>query len=366
MIIGKKGQEVESQVHWIFILIAGALIITLFTAIVLKQKDSSRISLEGKIGAQLNAVLIAAQQASGSVQSVPLSDVTLHFSCDDFSIGDTSRRLGRRIVYAPSTITGTDLLIWSLDVNMPYRTGNVLYVTSSQMRYYLLSTSSTPSEFWQVLNGSSTNPRAEAGLPREIKRNKDVLTSSSTFPDKNDKHVRFIIVDGNTEDTSSLPVASQLASRFISAVVINPTEHEVGVFIRGPGSQWTKKGPTITYPDITILYGLIYTVDVDSAAQDKSLDRFECITKKVIEKSAIVSKLYYYKFNTELAVELNQSDCVDYYKDSPEMKTLAGIGTPAEWTNADSKSLSTSFASALAGLQRKNDELQLRSCPLLY
>jgi hypothetical protein len=65
--MNRKGQEVESQVHWIFILIAGALIIGFFATIVVKQKAASEIALQGKVSQQLDAIFAGAQQCQGLV-----------------------------------------------------------------------------------------------------------------------------------------------------------------------------------------------------------------------------------------------------------------------------------------------------------
>lgn len=364
MKLNKKGQEVESQVHWIFVLIAGALIIALFTTIVLKQKDSSEIKLQGKISQQLNAIFSGAQQSPGTTLVTPTPQITLEFTCNDLLVGPSAQRLGQNIIYANSKIEGREIITWTLPFSAPFKISNILYVTGPDVRYYLIDAGDA-NGLWNYLNGSSNDPRAPPSLPEELTRNFEVITPAdiSNLRNRNNQHVRFIFA-GPTSPASV--TYSNFDNSDISAIQIDGGEV---IWFSKSTSDTVQESGRSAYYDFPMLYGAIFTFDSDSRLSfDGAPERYDCISNKLIDKLNLVGQIYYYKFNDLIAAEISDSQCVDNYIENSALQTLAGLNNSvvANWPGLNPVTITSAIDGAVNELQETNNRLQRLSCPLIY
>src|SRR3989338_3153089 len=78
----RKGQ-VESQFAWIFILIAGAVILFFFFSVVGKQRETAKQRLAVSLSADFEAILSSAAVAKGASQLLPIFSQAIDFSCTD-------------------------------------------------------------------------------------------------------------------------------------------------------------------------------------------------------------------------------------------------------------------------------------------
>ena len=177
-----KKAQVEAQFNWIFILIAGGLILAFFSYVVIKQKAASEIKLAGKITKQLNTVLTGAKVSSGATELIPISKADIRFSCNDYYIGAASQRLGNRVVFAPEFINSDKIITWALDWNLPFKVNTFLYLTSPLTRYIVIGDSST---ILTKINNS---------LPDTLNKDYFVDASDPNIVDEDDEYVRFIYV----------------------------------------------------------------------------------------------------------------------------------------------------------------------------
>jgi hypothetical protein len=361
--MNRKGQEVESQVHWIFILIAGALIIGFFATIVVKQKAASEIALQGKVSQQLDAIFAGAQQSPGTLLRTPTPDIAVEFTCNDMLIGPAAQRLGQNIVYAASRIEGNELITWTLPFSAPFPIANILYVTGPDIRYYLIDNGDT--KLWHTLNGSLDDPRAPPSLPEELTRNFDRLTPEdiSSLRDRNNAHVRFIFV-GDTTDPTSVDFSNFKDADFS---VVQIAGSQATWYHKSSATGVSRIGSEGFY-SFPMLYGAIFTLDVNNKVNDQSQERYNCVSNKLIDKLNLVAAIYYYKFNNILAEELAQSECAQYYKENKALKQLAGMdGSPiTNWPGSNSLAIVSAIQAAKNQLESTNENLQRISCPLLY
>ena len=133
----KKG-VIEVQFNWIFILVAGALILTLFVGLVQKQGTISNQKRDVDIRGKLNTILVSAKQSVGTqfVISIPKTEIT--FGCNGYSVGGTNPfQLGES--FSPSMIKSSDntLVLQSLDWSVPYRISNFQYILTPDVRYVI-------------------------------------------------------------------------------------------------------------------------------------------------------------------------------------------------------------------------------------
>ena len=130
----KKG-VIEIQFNWIFVLIAGFVIISLFTAIIVKQKDIYIKSTNVMVINHLDAILSGYETSAGTVDIVRLSKTTIEFTPNSYSIGDVSKQFNALNVFTPSVLEGTSIITMTLEWSIPYRVTNFVYLTNNKIRY---------------------------------------------------------------------------------------------------------------------------------------------------------------------------------------------------------------------------------------
>ena len=129
---GKKG--VESQFNWVFVLVAGGIILLLFGAVIIKQKQLSDISISRDALNKIQAVLSSARTTTQS-QQVSIN-APIRSDCNSLQIGATSSTLND-FVFAPSVLKGTKLTVFTKEWNVPFRVSNFIYLTTEQTTYYI-------------------------------------------------------------------------------------------------------------------------------------------------------------------------------------------------------------------------------------
>src|SRR3989344_8866855 len=133
----KKGQ-IEVTFNWVYVLIAGAVIILFFVGIAVKQKASSEKTLSGDLVRIMESIFASAgasEKTKNIIDVSGLADYTFQFSCNDgvseFSLKDTeSQRRQNAIdpIFSPAEIKTTQLILWSLPYKLPFKVTDFLFI----------------------------------------------------------------------------------------------------------------------------------------------------------------------------------------------------------------------------------------------
>ncbi|MBI2662262.1 hypothetical protein HYX11_02275 [Candidatus Woesearchaeota archaeon] len=141
----KKGQ-IEVTFNWVYILIAGAVILLFFFGLVFKQKAVSEQNLGNDLVRIMDSIFTGAgvsEKTKNFIDLSGLADYTLYFDCVDgvgeYGLKGTSARVENEVdpLFAPREIKGTQLIVWSLPYKLPYKVIDFLFVTSSNTKYFL-------------------------------------------------------------------------------------------------------------------------------------------------------------------------------------------------------------------------------------
>lgn len=139
----KKAFEVEF--HWIFILIAGAVILGFFFMIAQKQKNLSTERLATTISGELESAFVAALQSKGTAQIMNTPTEGMSFSCGEtnvcacsYSFLDKEYALGDLLLFPSKEITEPQAIIWTLDWKTPFRATNFLYLANPTTKYVIV------------------------------------------------------------------------------------------------------------------------------------------------------------------------------------------------------------------------------------
>ncbi|MBW3017017.1 hypothetical protein KY316_01485, partial [Candidatus Woesearchaeota archaeon] len=134
----RKRGVLEIQLHWIFVLIAGAVILSLFIGFVARQRAAAETSLVFDVSNELDLLISGAKTATGLIP-VDIYDMQIDFSCQEYRIKDQRQSLLGRPVFASETVKDGDLLLWSVPWKIPFKIDNILYATSPKVRFVFIN-----------------------------------------------------------------------------------------------------------------------------------------------------------------------------------------------------------------------------------
>ena len=144
-ISGKQGQ-MEITFNWVYILIAGAVILLFFVSLVARQKTVSEERLSGEVVEILSSILAGAsvsEKTKNFIDASGLADYTLYFQCLDgvseFGIKDRPARTQNPIdpIFAPHEMRSSRIVAWSLPYTMPFKVMDFLFIIPSNVKYYI-------------------------------------------------------------------------------------------------------------------------------------------------------------------------------------------------------------------------------------
>ena len=153
----KKGQ-IEVSFNWIFILIAGAVILLFFVSLVNTQREKSDRSIALTIKTELKSILTGAALSESRELDIDLPKIHLKFICEyyecdnfdtsdnpscysQYEIGQTgiNQQTPSQILFAPSEISGKKILTWAIPWNVPFYVTNLLYITGTNVKYLFVN-----------------------------------------------------------------------------------------------------------------------------------------------------------------------------------------------------------------------------------
>lgn len=307
MVFQKRGQ-IEITFNWIYIVIAGAVILLFFFGLVVKQKQVSEERLSGEVVQIMSSILAGAgvsEKTKNFIDASGLADYTLYFSCDagvsEFGIKDRPARTQNKVdpLFAPHEIKSSRIVAWSLPYNFPFKVMDFLLVIPSNVKYYLVGNDAIfINEFL-----SSTE-----GIEREF-----LLNLQEIEPEEN-QQVRIIDTDGSSVPGTGIP--GQLQSfhdKEVSAVAFRGDQAD---FYQKKGTAWEKlnKGPvriiSLGGERDAAKYAAIFSADdkLYWCNMEKAFKRLEYLTE--VYGGKLESLITYYQ-------GIPSSVCLAYLKDNP-------------------------------------------------
>ena len=162
--INPKGKSAQVQVtfSWVYILIAGAVILLFFIGIVAKQRSISEENLATDVVRVMESIFVGAgvsEKTKNFVDVSGLADYTLFFDCDEgttnFGIKDKGKPSQNSIdpIFAPLEIKDTQLVLWSLPYKMPFKVIDFTFVTALKTKYFFLGNNDFIDEFINSTQG---------------------------------------------------------------------------------------------------------------------------------------------------------------------------------------------------------------------
>jgi len=327
----KKG-VISVQFNWVFILIAGVLILLFFGSFVLNLKENSDTTIADIIITNMQTIMTGAEVSSRTINPIKIPDKEIKFSCDSISVGDIRKDITKnKIVFSPESIKGRILLAWALDWNMPYHVSNFLYLTTPSYKYIFINSGDAQ----ELYNSLSTGITKDIVEPDSISNIKDT-----------GNYFKLIFFD--EEDPNVPPNLDSVSNNKVSAINVISGTNEIE-FYEKKGAQFKLVGKA-NYLGNPMILGAMFS---------GTLEDYKCNAEKAFNKLGIVSMVY--EKRTDYLKDLHAgSSCISYY-DSGLFSEII-IDSKRE-INTDSVQ---SIKSTIDNLKMKNENLQSYSCPTMY
>jgi hypothetical protein len=324
----KKG-VIEVQFNWIFILIAGVLILLFFGSLVLNLKKQSETTIAVDIITNMQTVMSGAEVSANTVNPIEIPNEEIRISCDSISVGNIREGITKnKIVFSPESIKSSSILTWSLSWNFPYHISNFLYITAPRYKYILID-SEKGKEIYSMLPN---------GLNKELVDKEDISGLRNTG-----NKLNFVFFNNPKPDEVVLSdEIGDIRNSDVSAINIDSLNNEIE-FYRKSGKRFDSVNKKVPYLGNEMIIGAIFSGDAEN---------YRCNAEKAFYKMSVV-KMVYEKRTEKLREIYSGAGCVSYYSTTPfevqySIENIQGIKMSAE------------------KLQMSNDYLQSLSCPTIY
>jgi len=320
----KKG-VISVQFNWVFILIAGVLILLFFGSLVLKMRSASDVSIAETIMTNMQTIITGAEVSVRTINPIEIPNTEIKFSCNSMSVGTLSTTITKnKIVFSPTVIKGRKLFAWALDWNSPYHVTNFLYLTTPNIKYVFVNPTGDYATGLYDL------------LPDEI--NKMIVDDISGITNTGN-YYRLIFFNDPPEVPSAL---IRVPNNDVSAINVDINFNKI-TFYKKNGNIFDSVGVS-TYLGEPMLLGALFSQDIDD---------YNCNLKKAFNKLNIVTQIY--KKRTEVLAE---SGCSSYYDQGP----FSSIIIYSEEDNININEINRNIET----IKKYNKILQSESCPTLY
>jgi len=319
----KKG-VISIQFNWVFILIAGVLILLFFGSLVLKGREASDTSVAGTILTNMQTILTGAEVSVRTINQIKIPDKEIKFSCDKIFVGNIDDDITKnKIIFAPEVIKGRTLLTWALDWNAPYHVTNFLYLTTPDIKYIFIGNLNDEAE--ELFNL----------LPDEINKKREDMSNIM------DTGNNFKLVFFDVPSPDVPPNLKSIPDKRVTAINVNSDSNEIEFYSKR-GNEFKSTG-TADYLGNPLVLGAMFS---------GSREDYECNVKKAFNKLKIVSMVYEERTNT-LKGLYSGTGCMSYYITAP-----FSMNYPAESIDE--------IKSNIDSIKTSNQYLQSSSCPTIY
>ena len=304
-----KSGQVQLTFSWIYIMLAGAIILLFFVGLVFKQQAAAEESLAFDVVQVMDSIFTGAQVSEKTKNFIDVSglaDYTLSFTCEDglseFGIKGQSSPVQNVVdpIFSLQEIKTTLLILWSLPYKLPFKVIDFMFVTSINTKYFILGDGNGFSE--EFYNSTQDFNRVLVSDPAEIN------------PEKNFQ-VRIIDLDG-VYVQSGQPIPEKLSSLDDNKVTaISFTASNMVNYFQKEGKFWkqTNLNPvqiiSLSGERNAAKYAAIFAANdkVYKCNMNKAFLRLKYLIEIYEEKAKEIES--HYNLNPEL--QLNK-DCLNY------------------------------------------------------
>ncbi|MCF7861069.1 hypothetical protein K9M79_02400 [Candidatus Woesearchaeota archaeon] len=350
--LDKKG-VIEVQFNWIFIIIAGAIILIIFFSIIDMQNDIQERSIANTIMMHLQSIITGAKESSNTIHFIDIPKTDIRFSChsdlctqigctSSYSIDNSNQNhISIEPIFASDLVRGKILVTWSKPWYFPFEVTSFLYTTTPEFRYIFYD------------SGGSAIEQLYEELPDKLSK---TLTTNMSLEHENNYKVKFIFYEETGLTSKELPAFTEkLHPLDVTAINIKPVEDGIDGFgivefykRANDQNKFELEGESFYLKEASLV-GAIF-------AEDQNF--YECtLTKALIRLSSIVD------------VYINRSETLlDYYSSVSSTQCEGGMGfgmnkldtlkTNLAWPISLDLATATILYESNRQLNQQNDEMR--------
>ena len=304
-----RAGQIEVTFNWVYVLIAGAVILLFFVGIIARQKVISEGNLAADVVRIMESIITGAQVSEKTKSSIPLgglSEQTFYFSCEEgvseYGVVGLPARVQNSLdpIFASKKLQGSRLILWSLPYFLPFKITDFLMVTSDFNHYYFLGEGQGLSqEFIEgaVDSSNSGNSGNSGNSDNKLSINTQKINSFSEIEVKSTKvKVRIVDADGSQIQAGSRIPEQLLVLENEDVTAVSFTANKEANFFVKEGPFWKKLNqqpvPVVSKADHrdAALYGAIFTDDPEI---------YLCNMQKAYQRIRLIAEIYEQKI-TEL------------------------------------------------------------------
>ena len=135
----KRGQTI--QFSWVFAIIAGAVILALFTGFAVKYKELQQERSEVEVLKNLDNILFSLQASSLQTTNELFIPINSDFNCNEIIVNDKSIK-SDNLALSPTEFQGQSI-IWYQPWKSPFRINNFYYIIPKDFKFYLVYNDAT-------------------------------------------------------------------------------------------------------------------------------------------------------------------------------------------------------------------------------
>jgi hypothetical protein len=362
--MNKRG-IVESQLNWIFILLAGAIILGFFVSLTFWWTGNQNTKLAGEVMYRLETILTGASVSDNTATKIDVPGVNLRFSCDggkngcndygcasafEFEGTGISQQTEVDIIFTQNLLQADYLYAWTLAWNMPYKVTNFLYLSAPNVKYYFV-----------YKEGDDTSRNLAQSVAAKMQENQ--YTNLEVVSDSTVGSVIY-----NNEYLLKYILFYDLGPGSLSVnptVVDHPKNWDV-MFIYGTNEagtvKFSKTSGTMRVPDDGKQYPYLGRPGLIGAIYAEDYESYKCNMKKAILRLRTVNEVYRSRTIALHDHFAGDSTC-EYFYDSEVQDSFGMIS--AALANPDQPQ-AAQLSSAIESLKAANTDAIIRSCPRLY
>ncbi len=278
----KKG-AVELQFNWIYILIAGAIILALATGFVIRWMHTAERGRSAESLRNLETILTSASVVEGGTKLLDTTGIELSYNCKSLRLrGVQIQSLRTAGMFAPTDIKGRKAIIWSDAWFAPFYVGNMLFFTTDNTRYIIV--------YDKHNNRSLLMRRILFNLiPEQLNIRFIDVTNASTIFDQNNNLVVFAFLDTNPVVFSNVK-REKLGVKF---TIDDNNETGSVDFLKPTATGWTNSGSSVWIKREMMLGALVSSdFEIYNCVYNNFLDRYEIVSGLLAEKVKVLEANY--------------------------------------------------------------------------
>lgn len=341
-----KKASVEVQFNWIFVMVAGALILVFFFGIVQKQRELSQAKVSNSLITNLESIATGAGISKGTIQKVALPNIGIDFSCTEeclctYAIEDIRKEYTDKVIFAPHTVEGSEVLLWTLDWKVPFRVTNFIYATTANDKYFFVYSD----------ENSALLKRIQESVPEEVNAEFVHFSQYRNIEYENYNSAKFIFVDTQSQIPSDLGIDSSFRRADVSGLYINSGGDAV-FYDKISSRRLDFIKVEMSYYGEPAMYGAIFASNSNA---------YDCSMVLALDRLNDIIDIF--TSRAEYLDEKNNEEgfCTEGYP-TTNLEQLKAVAETAYKNPTKLKSL----ANYVSRLDSQNEALLRASCPLFY